>query len=72
MSTDIITDEIANEINAGVIEKYLQSLPEKALSLGIRVLLAALLLIIGLWLAKILRKIVKRSLERSSVETGSV
>ncbi len=72
MSTDIITDEIANEINAGVIEKYLQSLPEKALSLGIRVLLAALLLIIGLWLAKILRKIVKRSLERASVETGSV
>ncbi len=67
-----IKEELGGELNPGVLEQYLQTLPEKALSLGVRILLAALLFAIGLWLAKLLRKIVKRSLEKASAETGAI
>ena len=63
---------MTDELDVGLIERYLQTLPEKALGLGIRVLLATLLLIVGLWLAKGLRKIIRHSLEKASVETGAI
>ena len=59
-----------NEINLGVIEDFLQELPDKALRLGIRVVLAVLVFIIGVQLIKIIRKIVKKSLQRANAEIG--
>lgn len=67
-----IQGEIVEELNVGVIEQYLQTLPEKAISLGVRVLIGAIVLVIGLWLTKLMRKIVKRSLEKASVEVGAI
>lgn len=70
--TNEISDELNENLNIGLLEQYWETLPEKALSLGVRVLLAALLFVIGLWLAKLLRKLIKRSLERASAETGAI
>lgn len=53
-----------------IIENFLQELPEKALRLGVRVLLAVIVFFVGTQLIKILRKIVKKSMTRAGAEVG--
>ncbi len=61
-----------NEINPGVIEKFLEELPEKAFHLGLRVVLAALVFLIGVQLIRLVRKILKRALQRSKTDVSAV
>lgn len=63
-------EEMEKEI--GILKKYLQSLPEKALNLGIRILLAVVTLMVGMWIIKMLRKLVKKSLERAKADIGVI
>ena len=71
--TGTSAEEIFEEIKQpGVVEKFFLELPEKALHLGIRVLLALLAFIIGVQLIKLIRKIVKKSMTRAGAETGAV
>ncbi len=50
--------------------QFLAEIPEKALQMGIRVLLALVLFIIGAWLIKIIRKIINKSMKKAHAETG--
>ncbi len=72
MENEIIRiEEIAGEdIDPGLIQMYLQELPDKALRFGIRILLAFLFFVIGVQIIKLLRKIVRRSLKRAGADTG--
>ena len=71
--TGTSVEEIFEEIKQpGVVEKLLLDLPEKALRLGLRVLLALLAFIIGVQLIRLIRKIVKKSMTRAGAETGAV
>ena len=63
-------EQITENLNA--FEKFLDTLPEKALGLGVRVLFAAILFLVGSKLIKLIRRITKRSLQRASVETGVI
>lgn len=67
---EIDMEQISRELNA--LERFLDALPEKALNLGIRVLIAAVLFFIGSKLIKFIRKITKKSLQRASAETGVI
>lgn len=69
-----ITADIMNEekINIGVIEKFINELPEKALHLGARVLLSAIVFIIGIQLIRIIRKIIKKSMIKGNADTGVI
>ena len=60
------------EIDIGLIENFLQELPDKALRLGIRVVLAVVVFFVGTQLIRIVRKIVKKSMQRASAETGVI
>lgn len=68
-----ITDEM-NEIseNISLLQKYMQELPDKALGLGVRVLIAVIILFIGSKLIKLVRRILKKSLEHAKAETGVI
>lgn len=57
---------------AGVIEKFLQELPEKAFHLGLRVVLAALAFLIGVQLIRLIRHVLKKALGRSRVDGSAV
>lgn len=71
--TGASVEDIFEEIKQpGVVEKFLLDLPEKALRLGARVLLALLAFIIGVQLIRLIRKIVKKSMTRAGAETGAV
>lgn len=70
----LLTQETAfigtEEIDVTLIEKFLQELPEKALHLGVRILLALLFFFIGTQCIKFLRKIIKKSLQKANADVG--
>lgn len=51
---------------------HLNELSSKALALGIRILLAAVFFIICIQIIKLIRKLVRKSMERANVEKGAV
>ncbi len=57
---------------AGMIKMFLYQLPTKALELGIRVLLAFLAFLIGVQVIKLIRKIIRKSMQRANADTGAV
>lgn len=60
----------SNELKVGLIESYLQELPDKLLRFGIRVLLALVVFFIGIQLIKLIRRILCKSFERRNVDVG--
>ena len=66
-------EQIASEeVNVGLIQAYLQRLPDKVLRFGIRVLLALIFFLIGVQIIKLVRKIVRRSLKKGNADIGVV
>ena len=61
-----------NELKIGVIETYLQELPDKALRFGVRVLFALIVFLVGTQIIKLVRKIFRRSLRRGNVDEGVI
>lgn len=59
-----------DEIDMGLIQTYLQQLPDKALRFGMRVVLALVFLLIGMQIIKLVRKIVRRSLKKAGADVG--
>ncbi len=70
----ILTAEAAfqefEEIDPTVIERFFEELPEKALHLGVRILLALVFFFIGVQCIKLLRKIIKKSLQKANADVG--
>lgn len=62
--------EELEELDPTVIEKFLQDLPERALNLGIRIVLALVFFFIGIQFVKLFRRIIKKSLERANADVG--
>ena len=69
MESEIMNFE-AESIDPGLIQKYLQELPDKALRFGVKVLLAVIFLIIGIQIIKLIRRIVRKSMKRANADTG--
>lgn len=66
-------DQIAPaDIDVGLIQKYIQELPDKALRFGVRVLLALVFLLVGMQAIKVVCGIVRRSMKRGNVDVGVV
>lgn len=63
--------EELEQIDPGVIESFLQELPEKAFHLGLRVVLALLALLIGIQLVRFVRHVLKKALNRSKVDESA-
>lgn len=61
-----------NELDMNVIERFVEELPDKALHLGIRVVLAVVAFFIGTQLIKIVRKLVKKSMKHANAELGVI
>ena len=54
------------------MEEFLQGLPEKALNLGIRILLSAVVFFIGIQVIKLFRRFLKKSLQRAKADVGVI
>lgn len=53
-----------------IIQGFLETLPERAFGLGVRVLFAIVCFLIGVQLIKLMRGIIKRSMKRAGAEVG--
>ncbi len=60
------------EIDIGIIEKFIHQLPEKTFQLGIRVLLALVVFFVGVQMIKFFRRVVKKSLTRANADMGVI
>lgn len=71
-AVDTQLDEAVEEVSelVGPIQEFLRSLPEKALGLGIRIVLALIFFAIGSWLIRLARKFINKSMTRAGAETG--
>lgn len=67
-----IIEEVETKVQAGTVQKFLSTLPEKALNLGLRIFLAALFFLIGMRLIKAVRRIIRKSMERAGAELGVI
>ncbi|MCI9073561.1 MAG: mechanosensitive ion channel family protein [Lachnospiraceae bacterium] len=57
-------------LDPNAIEQFISGLPEKALRMGLRVLLALVVFLLGVQVIKLARRIVRKSLERGKVDVG--
>ncbi len=60
--TEVLTD--GGVVSVSALENFINELPAKALSLGIRLVVALILLFIGSRLIRLIRKIAKKSMEK--------
>ena len=60
------------EKQLGVVERYLDQLPDRVLSLGVRAILAIVVFLIGSRLIAFVRRIIRGALGRSSASTEAV
>ncbi|MCH5275229.1 MAG: mechanosensitive ion channel [Lachnospiraceae bacterium] len=72
MLTAMIVEELHITQDIDVVEQLLMEIPDKALRLGIRILLAIAAFFIGGQIIKLLRRIVKKSLKRAHADIGVV
>ena len=68
-----LTDNVIEEVQEkeGLIASFLDTLPEKALNLGIRIGLALVFFFIGMQLIRLIRKIIRKSMNRAGAETNA-
>ena len=73
MSKVTIMTAVSNyETDSGAIKQFVSGLPVKVLELGIRILLAFVVFFIGVQVIKLIRKIIKKSIQRVHADTGVV
>lgn len=65
-----VMGEVEEKIN--VFQEYMNTLPQKALNLGIRVVFALLFFVIGIQIIKLIRKILKKSLTKANADLGVI
>lgn len=65
-------EDISNNIKSGALQTYLNELPDKLLAMGVKVLLTFIIIIVGIKLINMLRKTVRKALEKINVEKGVV
>lgn len=67
-----VEESIEDVLKPNMIKAFFQALPERALNLGLRILLAAICFVVGVQLIKLVRRIIKKSMQRAGAEVGAV
>lgn len=60
------------KLQSGIFRDFFESLPEKVLSLGLRILLAVVFFLIGIHLVKWICSLVRKSMKRANLELGVI
>lgn len=77
MEEQLVQEEIreieyiaSDELQVGLLQSYIQELPDKLIRFGVRVLLALVVFFVGVQLIKLIRRILRKSFERRNVDVG--
>ncbi|MBP3603606.1 MAG: mechanosensitive ion channel [Lachnospiraceae bacterium] len=55
-----------------MLENFAEQLPDKLFNLGVRIVLAILVFLMGVQLIKLVRKVIKKALQKSKIDEGAV
>lgn len=69
---DLFSSMFSGNWNSTLVESTLETLGEKALNLGERILFAVICFVIGVQIIKFVQKVVRRGLERAKADVGVV
>lgn len=57
-------------VDKNAIEKFISELPDKVLQLGAKVVMALLVFIVGVWIIKLIRKIIHKAFVKANADKG--
>ena len=57
-------------VKAGILKKYIEEFAPKALSMGLRIVIAVIFFIVGLQLIKLIRKLIAKGMEKAKADAG--
>lgn len=60
------------DVDMNAVERFVQEIPDKAIRFGVKVVLAIVTFLIGVQIIKLLRKILKKTLDRAGAEQGVI
>lgn len=60
----------ADVIDKNAIEKFISELPDKALRFGVKVILALVVFVVGVWLIRLIRKIIHKAFIKANADKG--
>ena len=63
---------LTNTVDVNAIERFLQALPEKALNLGMRIVFALIVFLVGAQIIKFVRKILKKTMKKANADQGVI
>ncbi len=63
---------LSNTVDVNAIERFLQTLPEKALNLGMRIVFALIVFLVGAQIIKFVRKILKKTMKKTNADQGVI
>ena len=63
---------LTNTVDVNAIEGFIQSLPEKALNLGMRIVFALIVFFVGVQIIKFARKILKKTMKKANADQGVI
>ena len=69
---EFINEATDFDVSSSALKQFFSDLSTGALHLGLRVLLAIVFFLIGVQLIKLIRKIIKRSMQRANAEVGAI
>ena len=72
MNLAMVGTALTKTADAGVIKNFIYELPEKILELGVRIVLALVVFLIGTQVIKLIRRIIKKSMNGAHADTGAV
>lgn len=68
--SEAVGEDVSQKID--IFQQFMETLPQKALNLGVRVVLALVFFFVGAQVIKLIRKILKKSLQRANADVGVV
>ena len=63
---------LSNTVEQNVIERFIRDIPEKALSLGVRIVFALIVFFVGTQLIKLVRRVLKKAIRRTNADEGVI
>ena len=69
---ELINEATNLDVSSSALKKFFSDISTGALHLGLRVLLAIVFFMIGVQLIKLIRNIIKRSMQRANAEVGAI
>jgi small conductance mechanosensitive channel len=72
VAEEILENSNLSVLKPDILKNYLEDLPEKAITFGVRIIAAFVIFLIGVQVIKLLRKLIKKTMERAHADQGAV